>query len=523
MKRKLLAALLASGMILSLAACGNSATTTPATSSETETPAAETTESEASAENLKDEITVICNATLLTEGNYLQEFAEQLSDFVGVKFTIQPQDHSGYNDAVGRIFVSGADWDVMVMPSEMYYTYANTGVFKDMTEMYENSTFYSKLNFNPNSSLYIDGHLYGISGTRGNGCITYIRKAWLDAVGMDIPTTYDEFIALCDAFVNQDPDGDGVDDTFAISSPGFMGTGAPFVHYLPQFYQGAYPDIMQLEDGTWVDGFTQQNFRDALQRIQDGVLAGYLDVEAISQGTSDARKKFYDEQSGIFTYWAGTWAWDLTQNLNNNGLDGELVVCPPIEESPGYIDRNPSSWVMNANLSDEEAQFVFDKFFEPMFDQGYGQTLWTYGAKGYNWDDKAETVTWGENSATYEEGQFHMLPNGETPDTLTSYNHLDPTISAIDIIEGPALTKEQSEGDAVIEYSNDLFGENCYPCPVPPTTDLYASYKGDISTARYQVIAAIAVEGMDVETAYKTLYEDVVGAQVEEILAELNN
>jgi putative aldouronate transport system substrate-binding protein len=28
--------------------------------------------------------------------------------------------------------------------------------------------------------LKLDGKLYGISPARGNGCVTYVKKAWLD-------------------------------------------------------------------------------------------------------------------------------------------------------------------------------------------------------------------------------------------------------------------------------------------------------------------------------------------------------
>lgn len=44
-----------------------------------------------------------------------------------------------------------------------------------------------------------------------------IRKDWLDAVGMDIPTTPEELYDVIYAFTYNDPDGNGVDDTWGIN------------------------------------------------------------------------------------------------------------------------------------------------------------------------------------------------------------------------------------------------------------------------------------------------------------------
>ncbi len=52
--------------------------------------------------------------------------------------------------------------------------------------------------------------LYGMPAARGNGCVTYVKKAWLDNCGLDVPTNYDEYLAMLEAFTTGDPDGNGV-------------------------------------------------------------------------------------------------------------------------------------------------------------------------------------------------------------------------------------------------------------------------------------------------------------------------
>lgn len=523
MKKRVLAMLLASAMVLSMAGCGEQAKTPVNTGSEKEQTS---TGEDVPKEAFKmDKIIAVVDGTVPHADNYRQEFEDQISAAIGCDVDFNQQDHNGYADAVGRIFASGTDWDVMILSSSQYFSYAQTGALYDITELYENASFKDRLMADSNDALYVDGRLYGFSPTYGNGCVTYIKKAWLDAVGMEAPTNYEEYIALCDAFVNKDPDGDGVKDTYALSLPNFLGGAnaeAPYVHYCPEFYQDAYPDIYESEDGTWIDGFNTQSMKDALQRLQDAYAAGYIDPASLTNGTKDVRNMYYEDSTGIFSYWAGRWGYQNKTNLEANGLDGELVYCAPIEEVPGYYDRIPPSWCMNANLTDEEAEYIWKTFFETMVDGGEVMTLWCYGAEGYHWSTAAETVTYGDKSETWEEGQFHMLPNGENPTVLNTKAHIDKDVAIIPLTSGPAIGAEMSEKDQIIMDGNEFFLQYAIPTPLPPMTDLYNDYKGDIFTARNNVIAEVVINGMDVEEAMQKLYVDIVGAQVEEILAELN-
>ena len=46
--------------------------------------------------------------------------------------------------------------------------------------------------------------------------VTYVRKDWMEAVGIDSVTSVEEFEELLHAFTYGDPDGNGVDDTYGI-------------------------------------------------------------------------------------------------------------------------------------------------------------------------------------------------------------------------------------------------------------------------------------------------------------------
>lgn len=518
MKRKVLALLLAATMVVSIVGCGNSSSSSSTTSSSSTVDGETTTES---GEVVKPEsVRAVINGTVITAENGRAAFEEQLEEKLGLDVVFDQQDHSGYADAVGRIFASG-DWpDVILLSAEQYSAYATSGALWDMTEMYENASFQDTLVSHVNENLKIKGVLYGLAPTRGNGCVTYVKKAWLDAVGISkAPTTYDEYYDMLLKFTTEDPDGNGVNDTYGVASAGIVGTEAPYINYLPEFYQDAYPDFLQDEAGVWYDGFDTEAMENALLRLQQAYLSGVIDPESLTQGTKDARNKYYANNFGVFTYWAGTWNRNIVSNLEAQGIDSELVLLEPIEGMDNYIERQAAVWAITTACENPEG--VFKYFLEPMLDGGEVQFLWTYGAKGTHWDDKAEEFTIGEGDAavtySYEEGEFHMLPTPEKPDTIMTKNHLDNMLVISPISEAFAV----AEADELVESSSEFFIENSVLAPMLPSSELLNDYNGDLWDIKNKVITEVVVNGSDVAT-WMEYYRTQAGSMSASIIEELN-
>ena len=281
---------------------------------------------------------------------------------------------------------------------------------------------------------------------------------------------------------------------------------------LPEFYWGATPSFKQDENGVWYDGFTQQEFKDALTRIRDAYTAGYMDRETLTNGTSDCRNKFYEDQFGVFTYWAGTWADNLKTNLETNGLDGELVALPPIEELGGYTERLAPIWCITTTCENPEG--VFKYFIESMMDGGDMQTLWTYGVEGVHWSTKAETVC----GNTYEEGEFHMLESLEKPGTQYTKATMDPTLSIVEWDTDPG----QNAVSEVTRASQELFNANCVQEKLVPSTTEMATYNGDLTTLKRSIVADVVVQGVSLEEAYARFEEEHGAEWSQRIVDSLN-
>lgn len=73
-------------------------------------------------------------------------------------------------------------------------------------------------------NLGTDGVYYGVPFSR-QANIVMVRKDWREAVGADVPTTWDELSALAESFATDDPDGNGQDDTYGMVVAGSAQNG----------------------------------------------------------------------------------------------------------------------------------------------------------------------------------------------------------------------------------------------------------------------------------------------------------
>ena len=123
-----------------------------------------------------------------------------------------------------------------------------------------------------------DGAMYRIPGDVAEPCCEtlWIRQDWLDNLGLSVPTTLDELDEVLYAFTFDDPDGNGVDDTY-----GLGGDGMDFRTFWP-WVQGSGSGLgknntfMIAEDGTYVYGPASDDTKIWLERVaklyQDGVI-----------------------------------------------------------------------------------------------------------------------------------------------------------------------------------------------------------------------------------------------------------
>ena len=122
--------------------------------------------------------------------------------------------------------------------------------------------------------------------------ILWIRQDWLDALGLEAPRTWDELAQVANAFVTEDPDGNGEDDTIGILGPGnadhMNAVGGNQFGLDPLFscYQ-SYPQYwLEGEDGKVEYGSIQPETKTALENISKLYADGDIDPEMLVRSDS---------------------------------------------------------------------------------------------------------------------------------------------------------------------------------------------------------------------------------------------
>lgn len=505
MSKKLCSLGLSGLVACSLAGCGS------ATSSSGTNPTG--TIEETNTEIVKDEgeITKPEKITMMVNGNFVNvaagqdEVVKKYKELTGIDLDITTVDHNSYNDQLSLAFASGDVPDVVILSADFYAAYSAQGALADLSSYWENSEAKNSGRFSTQyiDSLYIDGGLYGFSAQRGNGCLTYLRQDWLDKLNLSVPTTYDEYMNVLRAFTFDDPDGNGIDDTYGITAPGLIGGGSPYISYLPELWQDAFPGLYENEEGVWVDGFAEQTTVDALQRLKDAYSQGVMDTEVATNKTSSCRDKFYAGNVGTFTYWAGKWSKILQENLQSINPEGKLVALPPIKELGTYPERQTPVIAITKNCENPEG--VFKYLFDFMVDGAEGQMLFTYGVEGVHYEEK--------------DGVYTQLPNLENPSTTFTCVYIDPLLTLSAWVDGDPLGDTT---DAMVIETNELFVKNSKLAPMAIANDTLSNYAASLTDICSVIVADVVTSDVSVEQGMNS-YKEQTAAMMEEIMASLNN
>ena len=141
---------------------------------------------------------------------------------------------SGYAQTIGLLFMSGEEVpDVLVGLSGLGHyninSYGNQGYIQDLSELIKDGKApnYEKAlkSLDPELQKFVqekgtnmtDGKFYslpsvGVAAPDDMQSMININKAWLDKVGLDVPTNIKELAAVCKAFQETDCNGNGEAD-----------------------------------------------------------------------------------------------------------------------------------------------------------------------------------------------------------------------------------------------------------------------------------------------------------------------
>ena len=272
-------------------------------------------------------------------------------------------DPSQADAKLSTAIMSGDYPDVFSGTGAEYENYVESGAVADITEAYEKYASDELKEYmtaydggKALESLYIDGKLYGlpkVSDSQAGAHVMWIRQDWLDNLNLDMPATMEELAKVAHAFTYDDPDGNGINDTYGLVLDGVNVINNSVGNTEPIFRAfGSYlgtNGLTYIENGngeiTW-GGSDAESMKAALQWLADLYADGSLVKDFI---TMDSESVFTETGAGRAGIWFGpNWggmnpAIDATQNDINCHIVAAAVPTGTGEATKAYAETNVST------------------------------------------------------------------------------------------------------------------------------------------------------------------------------------
>lgn len=409
--KKMLAMLLAAVMILGLfAGCGNKA---PAADAPSADAPAQSGDAPAAVNKL---VIGIQSYSTITDyqDNYLTNL---LAEKLGCEIEVMqlPADLAELQTKIALMATTPEELPDVIfsgdLPYEMVVEYGNNGVFLDVSSYMDDPASMPNFNAIPEehrnmikNGALADGKVYAISKFSGDAWSQtpyrlYINEAWLNAVGMNMPTTTEELHAVLKAFATQDPNGNGKKDEIPLygsTNSGVWGGNLftalmnAFLYYNPETSNGLALDAT----GTNVVApFTDEAFKEGLLYMKrlydDGLIPDAVFTDDPAQFKATVNNEEVNLVGAVVIGSYGNWN-DAANNPNFN----ELTLAAPIAgpEGVAYTPWNSytiqRTFVITSNCKNVDLAVKMADLF---FDESIGYTT-RFGEEGVDWTKDPEVT-----------------------------------------------------------------------------------------------------------------------------------
>jgi len=335
-----------------------------------------------------------------------------LRDQLGIdlNFTMIPSGPDGITKLSAQAAANDLPDLMQFSDRSQFFKFVDQGLLAPVADLLPQMTERTKLRYsdeNLNRLVTVDGTLYGLQEPaqlyKREGLV--IRQDWLDKLGLEAPKTLDEFMAVAKAFTEQDPDGNGQNDTFGFGA--WLNTNAQNNGLGLQFnpIYGAYE-----LSGTWhftnPDNFglsvKDPQYQQATTFIKQLNDAKVIDPDWPTIKQDDFRSRWKQGKYGMFVEdFCALICKANYQDFDANNPSGELRIIPPPtgpngQSAVGTFAPIGNLYAVSQNALDAGKGPAIAKFLE-WANNGEGYYLLGFGKEGVNYklDDKNNIVTDG--------------------------------------------------------------------------------------------------------------------------------
>ncbi len=240
-------------------------------------------------------VKILCDCSKFAPGEtadkniWIDGYLKDLGIDMKVKWSVVGNQPGGAGEQKLNVSIASGDLpDIIPVGAKQLKQLVDAGLAEDLSGLLEKyGSPQLKKFMNDNGGLALktatfDGKLLALPDPAASidvAALIWVRKDWLDKLGLPEPKTMADVLSIADAFTNKDPDGNGKKDTFGLGlTKDLYGTG---LYDLIGFFEGyhAYNTWIQDESGKLVHGATQPNMKTALGKLQEMFKAGQIDPE----------------------------------------------------------------------------------------------------------------------------------------------------------------------------------------------------------------------------------------------------
>ena len=267
----------------------------------------------------------------------------------------------------------------------------------------------------------IDGTCWGMAVPAESVGIEFlcVRQDWLDNLGLEVPTTLDEFFDVMYAFTYDDPDGNGLDDTYGFGA--FIESNATLKGYPGSRLwpiMGAFnvPGLWDFHRDNLGLSLLNPSYYDFMQFMKKCIDAGVIDPNWLSYKKDDFRAAWKQGRFGMmYEQWAALSAEANYAPFDANFPDGEWKVINPPAGPDGYaytgaLDKTYRIYAVSQRAAEAGKLPYIEKLFEWMgTDEAY--YLLGYGVEGENYvlDENGQVSTEGLGDNAFTGGQGQVM------------------------------------------------------------------------------------------------------------------
>ncbi|MBD2846978.1 extracellular solute-binding protein [Paenibacillus sp. IB182496] len=252
-----------------------------------------------------------------------------------------------------------------------------------------------------------DGHIYAISSVTSGAAKTdpyalILNRRWLDALGLEEPTTLDEWHRVFKAFKEQDPNGNGQADEipfsprYATRDLGLFGSALG----LHMFYSSGYAPNAQGEmEFQWMKDEAKELIEWSHQLYEEGL----IDPEFASFNEEQFNSKFSRDMIGATSgFLANTANFATLQADNGIASPDWMITVPPTGEAsePFYEEYGPlSGWFGITSSADNPEAAI--KWLDYVYASEEGSRYMAFGIEGQSYemvDGKPQFTEWTMNN-----------------------------------------------------------------------------------------------------------------------------